>query len=195
VTETRHSALLGAVARSHGSPTRHRPPQNLVVRSAVPTDLPAILATARAAFGYELEAKLIARLERERRVAVAVVALSGERIVGHALLSRVGLIARDVAPLPALALAPVAVAPAQQGRGIGCALVRACLGLADPALPVFVIGDPAYYTRFGFEAAGTRRWACRFELPPGHFMVRLADRSPADVAARTVDYPAAFGGL
>jgi putative acetyltransferase len=170
------------------------PPSDVVVRPATSADLPAILTVVRAAFGYDLEAMLVERLERERRVVASVVAASDGRIVGHALLSRVPLTAPGQAALAALALAPVAVAPDHQGRGIGNLVVRACVGLVDPRLPVFVIGDPAFYGRFGFEPAAPHRVRQRFGVAPGHFLVRFAGPPPADLVERTLDYPAAFDG-
>lgn len=241
MTETRHSVRLGSVAAGHAGPSRSRPPSassprcvlphDLVVRLAAPADLPATLGTVRAAFGYDLEAQLIVRLEREGRVAVSMVAAVGESVVGHALLSCLGLsggagrVAAAAAPnaadcsdaaapnaagcaprasgtaaaaaatCPALALAPVAVAPEHQGRGIGSALVRATLAAADPALPVFVIGAPGFYGRFGFEPADGYGCTCRFDVPPGHFMVLPAQCPPAAFTARAVQYPPAFGGF
>ncbi len=169
-------------------------PADLVVRPATPADLPAIVAMLRAAFGYDLEARLVERLEHERRVTISVVAVSDGCVVGHALLSRVELTAPGEPSRPALALAPVAVAPEHQGRGIGSLVVRTCVRLADPHLAVFVIGDPGFYARFGFEPAAPHRVKQRFEVPPEHFMVRLAGPASADEVERTLDYPAAFDG-
>jgi predicted N-acetyltransferase YhbS len=115
--------------------------------------------------------------------------------------------------LGSCALAPVAVAPSRQGCGIGGLVVRACLRRAAPGLPVFVIGDPAFYERFGFEPAADRRVTSRFDVAPSHFMVRSAHPAPGqqgalgrlresgglgesrDPVERTLDYPAAFGGV
>jgi putative acetyltransferase len=184
------------------SETRDLPFSDLAVRPALSADLPAIMAMVRAAFGHNLEASLVERLERERRVAVSVVAAGGGRVVGHALLSRVDLIvvgeaaadggAADGAARPALALAPVTVAPDLQGRGIGSLVGRTCVRLADPKLPVFVIGSPAFYGRFGFEPAGPHGVASRFEVPSDDFMVRPAGPPPTGRIALTLDYPAAF---
>lgn len=213
MTETHHSVRLGSVATGHAGPfgsrpplsspplssPRSDPPRDLAVRCAAPADLPGILTTVRAAFGYDLEARLIVRLEREGRVAVSMVADVGGAVAGHALVSCLELSggAGCVSALacPALALAPVAVAPEHQGRGIGSTLVRAALAAADPALPVFVIGSPGFYGRFGFEPADAHGCTCRFDVPPGYFMVLPAQCPPTAFAERAVEYPAAFGGL
>lgn len=58
---------------------------------------------------------------------------------------------------PALGLGPLSVHPAHQRRGIGSALVHALLGaactLGEPV--VVLLGDPAYYSRFGCAPART----------------------------------------
>lgn len=80
-----------------------------------------------------------------------VAEVDGE-LVGYALLSRVRI---QPARLPALALGPVAVRPDRQRRGYGRDVVRAALdaaaGLGERL--VLVLGNPAYYRRFGFEPA------------------------------------------
>ena len=56
---------------------------------------------------------------------------------------------------PALLLGPLAIAPHLRGVGIGRALVRESLGQAADLghRLVFLVGDPAYYGRFGFTPA------------------------------------------
>ncbi len=58
-------------------------------------------------------------------------------------------------PRPALLLGPLAIDPDRQGQGIGRALTRASLDLAEAAghRLVFLVGDPAYYARYGFRVA------------------------------------------
>lgn len=77
-------------------------------------------------------------------------------VVGHLMASRGALVSPHGAPdLPLVGLGPVAVDPQFQGRGIGSALMHAVIGAADaldePAL--VLLGEPAYYGRFGFEPA------------------------------------------
>ncbi|MER5700454.1 N-acetyltransferase [Micromonospora sp. NPDC002296] len=85
---------------------------------------------------------------------LAMVAEYGGEVVGYALLTRVRVGAEDGA-VPALVLGPVAVAPHRQRVGHGTAVVQAALDAAtelDERL-VVVLGDPAFYRRFGFTRA------------------------------------------
>ena len=66
-------------------------------------------------------------------------------------------------------LAPVAVRPDFQGRGIGSQLVSETLALEPVGSgPVFVLGAPGYYRRFGFEPVANP--ACRFDPGNAHFL-------------------------
>lgn len=107
-----------------------------------------------AAFGQPDEARLVRRLRAEASPHLSLVASSGGILVGHIFLSPVRI--EGAIPGPSCAgLAPVAVLPEAQGTGIGGALVRAALSEC-PALgwkAVFLVGDPAYYSRFGFALA------------------------------------------
>lgn len=109
-------------------------------------DIDGIAALNRMAFGGTDEADLVARLRADGDLPLSLVAEAGGVILGHVALSPLR------AAGPALALAPLAVHPAVQGRGIGTALVRAALdAFGDHS--VVVLGDPAYYRRFGFAPA------------------------------------------
>ncbi len=71
-------------------------------------------------------------------------------LVGHVVCSRGG-----VDSAPALGLGPLSVRPDRQRSGIGTALLEAVLAAAearDERL-VCLLGDPAYYSRFGFQPA------------------------------------------
>ncbi|MFT4013276.1 MAG: GNAT family N-acetyltransferase [Paracoccus sp. (in: a-proteobacteria)] len=132
-----------------------------------PQDHAAIHALLTRAFGGEDEAALVRRLRLDGDLALSLVADAAGCIVGHVALSGIQ------AAGPALALAPVAVHPAVRRRGIGAALVRAALD-AFPGHSIIVLGDPAYYTRFGFTPvdlasphAGPHLMACGPALPQG----------------------------
>ncbi|GAA4577976.1 N-acetyltransferase [Micromonospora coerulea] len=85
---------------------------------------------------------------------LAMVAEYGGEVVGYALLTRVQ-VRSDGGAAPALALGPVAVAPHRQRVGHGTAVVQAALDAATELGErlVVVLGDPAFYRRFGFERA------------------------------------------
>ena len=123
-------------------------------------DAGAIAAVLNAAFanGGEpvAEAALVDQLRRDGDLDLSLVAVGDDsRIVGHAALSPLA------ATFPALALAPVAVEPGHQGRGIGSALVRAALA-TRPGHTVVVLGEPRFYSRFGFRPVG---WDCPYAGP------------------------------
>ena len=94
---------------------------------------------------------------------MSLVATIDDRIVGHALLTACGLTGSS---RQAALLGPVGVAPEVQGQGIGSLLIETGLQRmreagADVAL---VLGDPAYYHRFGFTPSSRVRPP--YELPP-----------------------------
>lgn len=117
-----------------------------VIRPEAPGDAEAISALLRAAFGGDDEARLVQALRRDGDLHTSLVAVAQGVVLGHVALSP---LAGD---RPALALAPVAVHPALQGRGLGGFLIDHALArVGDQS--VVVLGDPGYYTRFGFRAA------------------------------------------
>lgn len=134
----RRSADLGRDFHRHTLLPRLRP--------EVAGDVAGTDALLRAAFGGEDEAALLRALRAAGDLTHSLVAHAGGVPVGHVALSPLR------AERPALALAPVAVHPALQGRGLGSALVRAALAAAGD-LPVVVLGEPGFYARFGFVPA------------------------------------------
>jgi putative acetyltransferase len=81
---------------------------------------------------------------------------SGEAVVGHTMLTR-SWVDADRELVKVLVLSPLSVAPGHQRRGVGSELVLHALAEADEAgwPAVFLEGDPAYYSRLGFERAST----------------------------------------
>jgi len=102
---------------------------HVVIRQRAPTDDAAIRRLNDDAFGGTYESRLIEDLRAARLAAVELVAVEHNEVVGHILFSVLATtIGQQV--VPALALAPMAVRPDCQRRGIGCSLVRAGLDLA-----------------------------------------------------------------
>jgi putative acetyltransferase len=160
----------------------------MILRDELPADHAAIWQVVHAAFGSAGEADLVDRLRADGDVAVSLVAVEGEAIVGHVLLSRMQ------APFRALGLAPVSVRPDRQRSGVGSALVREALARAkaEGFEAVFVLGDPAYYGRFGFDPATAQGFASPYAGP--HLMA-VALTGPLPVTSGRVDYAPAFAAL
>jgi len=81
----------------------------------------------------------------------------GGKLIGHVLFTRAWLNRDDGMPgFPLLLLAPLSVVPGSQREGIGTVLVEAAITLARDGgeIAMLVFGDPAFYGRFGFVAAG-----------------------------------------
>jgi putative acetyltransferase len=123
-------------------------------------------------------------LRQDAAGVMSLVAEDAGEIVGHVMLSALD------APMPALALAPLAVVPARQRTGIGTRLVETALSIARERgwAAVVVLGDPAYYCRFGFTPEAARGFACKYA--GAHLMMKALD-VPVPSSGRLV-YPAAF---
>jgi putative acetyltransferase len=120
------------------------------LRPERPEDIPGIRAVHTAAFETPAEAGLVDALRATAAwiPSMSVVAVEQGQVVAHALLSRI-VLATAGGDVPALALGPVGVLPAFQKQGYGSAVIRDGLTRRDDQL-VIVLGDPAYYRRFGF---------------------------------------------
>jgi putative acetyltransferase len=140
------------------------------IRAESPADRAAVREVNVRAFGDHgpVVADLVDAL---RDTALSLVAQRDGQVVGHVMFSPV-LLDAPRRLVEAQTLSPLGVLPEHQRQGIGSALVRAGLGvMAERGVPVvFLEGDPAYYSRFGFRAGGAqgfRRPSLR--IPEGGF--------------------------
>ncbi len=160
-----------------------------MVRPAVRADYPAIRAIVDAAFGGPDESRIIDGVRAEGAALADLVAEAEGEIVGHILFSRM-----TVSPPRFIAgLAPVAVRPDRQGRGVGDMLCRAGIQAvrALGAEAVVVLGHPSYYPRFGFSAKAARSIASPYA---GNAAFMAMELTPGALAQPLkADYPAAFG--
>ncbi|MCI4666497.1 MAG: N-acetyltransferase [Neomegalonema sp.] len=120
------------------------------IRASVAADVAAINALYPLAFPDEDLRPLVAALLSGSLAPLSLVVEHGKSIVGHVVFTECRVAAS--ADRCAL-LGPLAVAPSHHRQGFGTALVRAGVERlkADGFRAVFVLGDPAYYQRFGFE--------------------------------------------
>jgi len=160
----------------------------MIIRAEEPSDYPAIRALLTRVFGRLDEARLVEDLRRDGDCVLSGVAESGGAIVGHVACSRMA------APFPALGLGPVATAATHRRAGVASALIRWGLEGAerDGWRAVFVLGDPGFYRRFGFEATRAARFSSPYAGP--HFMA-LTIGGAFPLRGGRIDYAPAFGRL
>ncbi|MGC3963836.1 MAG: N-acetyltransferase [Rhodocyclaceae bacterium] len=167
--------------------------ESVTVRPERGADRTTIHALNAAAFPTEAEANLVDAL-RDDPAYIGLVAATTDGIIGHVAMSPMQ------APVGAFGLAPLAVASGWQRRGVGGQLVRAAIESvrANGGSAVFVLGDPAYYGRFGFRAASHWQLASEYEahgVPAEAFMAVELTPGALDGTPTLVRYHAAFAAL
>ena len=164
------------------------------VRAERTADVDAVHELNRAAFEGPDEARIVDALRGAVTPLVSLVAEVDGAVVGHILFSPV-----TVGPalhLPLMGLAPMAVLPAHQRKGIGSALVRAGLDACRElgAVGVVVLGHAAYYPRFGFVPASRFGLGCEYDVPDDVFMTLELVAGGLAGHAGIVRYHEAFAG-
>lgn len=157
------------------------------IRHERPEDITAIHALHVDCFETEVEAKLVDELRADGDAVVSLVIETEGALIGHVMFSRLG------APLPSLALAPVAVAKPYRAKGVAHGLIREGIDCAraQEEAAVFVLGDPRYYRRFGFKPETAAGFECAYAGP--YLMGLMLVETPVRTGVLT--YPAAFSGL
>ena len=163
----------------------------MLIRREQPEDVGGIRAVVAAAFAdpearerVPVEVDLLDRLRADPSwlPALSLVAVEpavdggGEDpVVGHVVCTR-----GAVGGAPALGLGPLAVRPDRQGHGVGGALMHAVLGAAEATGEplVALLGEPAYYGRFGFRPSSAYGIAPPDQGWGDYFQVRPLGRGP-----------------
>lgn len=148
--------------------------------------------TARAFDGAEhsdhTEPAIIERLRAADALTISLVAVKDAALIGHVAFSPVTI---NGAQGRWFGLGPVSVEPDHQSEGVGSALIREGLERLrlEGAAGCVVLGDPAYYSRFGFEQFDD----LRYEGAPPEYFMRL-NLTAEIIPTGRVDYAPAFTG-
>ncbi|EAQ05107.1 acetyltransferase, GNAT family protein [Pseudooceanicola batsensis HTCC2597] len=155
------------------------------IRPFEPTDKTSVSILLDTAFESPAELRLVETLRAGGDLAIELVALLEGRVVGYVALAHL------VSPRGWLSLSPVAVSPSRQERGIGSGLIRQGLDLArrSGAAAVTVLGNPEYYSRFGFTLKAAENLVV--EYPKEFFMLYPIAPHTAGIAEDII-YPKAF---
>jgi len=164
---------------------------DVLIRREHADDEGAVRVVNEAAFGRSAEADLVDRLRCDGAVLASFVAEQQRLVVGHILFSRTVIEAAE--PMLSVALAPMAVLPAHQHRGIGGRLVGVGLDWlrTHGERSVLVLGHRRYYPRFGFSSDRARMLSTPF--PADAFMALELVPDALDGVRGAVRYPVAFG--
>lgn len=166
---------------------------SIQVRPENPSDYAIITQINEQAFGRVNEARLIELIRSSPNYIpeLALVADYQGTVVGYILFSWIDLVGAETDPV--LGLAPLAVKPEFQKQGIGRQLVEAGLKIAETRGDrlVIVLGEPEFYSKFGFKPSVHYQIQSPFPVPEQYFQVKpLKNYRPTDQG--TVVYPAAF---
>jgi putative acetyltransferase len=161
------------------------------IRKEQPSDVAAIHALTTAAFSNAPHADgteqfVVDALRKAGALSISLVAEYADEVVGHVAVSPVAVSdgSRDW-----FGLGPISVAPKYQGQSIGSELIKAALRLLRErgAAGCVLLGDPAYYSRFGFKPTPALILP---DVPPEYFQAQsFGQSSPNGV----VTYHEAFG--
>lgn len=157
----------------------------VLVRPETPADVAAIHALTVAAFrtaahSAGTEQFIVDALRRAGALAVSLVAVADGTLVGHVAVSPVTLSGGEP---DWYGLGPISVLPEHQRRGVGTELMHAALQALRErgAAGCLLVGDPAYYGRFGFRPATGLEYP---GVPAEYFMaVSFGAAVPQGVAA------------
>ena len=162
----------------------------VIIRPETADDIPSIRVLTDAAFvgvehSSQTEGAIVDALRNAGALSLSLVAEQGGSIIGHIGFSPVLIDGEDRGWF---GLGPVSVAPNHQHCGVGSALIHAGLeGLMNRgAQGCVVLGEPAYYGRFGFSSDHALHYG---EVPAEYFQSRVLSGEPV---AGEVAYNAGF---
>ncbi|MXO63389.1 GNAT family N-acetyltransferase [Altererythrobacter oceanensis] len=163
----------------------------MIIRPEAAEDIHSIRKLTNAAFlgvehSSQTEGAIVDALREAAALSLSLVAEKGSSILGHIGFSSVLIDGDDIGWF---GLGPVSVSPCRQRSGVGSALVKEGLQALTQrnAQGCVVLGDPTYYSRFGFTSDHALRYP---GVPAEYFQSLVLTGKPA---AGEVSYHAAFG--
>jgi predicted N-acetyltransferase YhbS len=178
-------------------PQQKKMTEQIILRQETNNDFGDVFEVNQIAFGQDNEGKLVDALRTNPTVFIpelSIVATKYNRIVGYILFTKINIRDSNGNLNESLALAPLAVRPEFQNKGIGAGLVRKGLQLATGLgfKSVIVLGHKQYYPKFGFKPAATWNIKAPFNVPLNTFMAIELEKNGLRNVSGTVIYPKEF---
>lgn len=173
---------------------------NFTIRPETPSDYQAIREVNILAFdNQENEAKLVELIRQSDNFIPQfslVAETENQEMIGHILISTITLVTEN-GNTPTLGLAPMAVKPGYQNKGIGSALVSSALNACKESgyKHIFVLGHPNFYPRFGFASSKGFGINPPFPVPHEVFMAVELESGSLSGMHGMIEYPAAFNSV
>ncbi|KGT94521.1 acetyltransferase [Erwinia typographi] len=164
----------------------------MLIRTEIGVDAASIDSLLRRCFETSAEAELVQQLREDGLLTLGVVATDDEgQVLGYAAFSPVTLNGEDN---QWVGLAPLAVDQSIRGEGLGKQLIYEGLDTLNEFgyAAVVVMGDPAYYGRYGFEPAARHQLRCRWPGAEAAFQVYKLDDNAFNGAEGQIDYSEPF---
>ncbi len=169
----------------------------IIIRQEMASDHEKVYEINRLAFNQENESKLIERIRESNNHVpeLSLIAEIDDKIVGHIFFSKITIVGDST--YDSLALAPMAVTPEYQRKGIGSKLVAKGLekGKELGFNSIIVLGHKDYYPKFGFQRASKWGIKCPFEVPDEVFMAIELTEKALDGKSGIVQYPDEFNDV
>jgi predicted N-acetyltransferase YhbS len=166
----------------------------IIIRQEMVSDYKKVYEINKRAFNQENESKLIEKIRKGENYVpeLSLVAEIEDNIVGHILFSKIKIAGNSI--YDSLALAPMAVIPEYQKKGIGSKLVAKGLEMAKELgfNSIIVLGHKDYYPKFGFQRASEWGIKCPFRVPDEAFMAIELTENGLDGKSGIVQYPDEF---
>ncbi|AUH02225.1 N-acetyltransferase [Pectobacteriaceae bacterium CE70] len=167
----------------------------MLVRVEIPVDAPGIDSLLRQAFPTGAEAELVRQLRENGQLTLGIVATDDEGgVIGYAAFSPVTIENED---RQWVGLAPLAVDERFRCQGLGEQLVYEGLDALNEFgyTAVVVLGNPAYYSRFGFVLAIEQQLRCRWPGTEKSFQVYPLADNHFEGTSGLVEYAEPFSHL
>ena len=159
-----------------------------IIREEQVKDGEQVRLLLQAAFSTDAESRLVDALRANGKAVISLVAVCADDILGHILFSPVTTSPPGEAK--GIGLAPVAVLPGVQSKGIGSQLILAGLGLCQELGYEYcvVLGSPDYYHRFGFETASEYGLENEYGVGEEFMVIRFTDRSGSGLVSYAPEF-------